>query len=303
MLLLVVAVVVAAGILYSIGSWHEPSYRGIRLREWLVGYEVPSQFGQTDEAVREMGESCVPYLIELMNASDSPMGQAFAYLADGLGFGNMHVHMHYVPAEQKRRWAEAAFRSLGPAAKAAVPDLARLLHRAETQKAAGGALSAIGAPSMPALTAALSDSQKDVRIAAATALGECVTPERSVFVKLREPEETAAILLEAKKTWPALVQCLKDPDPEVRIAAAGALADFGVQPTETVNALIILLGDNDPEVRGIAAVSVGRLREAARPALPTLLNLLKDPGRRVSERAAFALRLIDTETAVQAGVK
>lgn len=302
-LLLIAATAVVLAILFSVGTWREPSYQGVRLRTWLPGYEVPGRAAQTDEAVQEMGAACVPFLLELLNATDSRTGQAFAFLADDLGFGHLHIHIHYVPADQKRRWALAGFRSLGPAGKAAVPDLVPMLRRDETRKTAVEVFAAIGAASVAPLTRALADSKSEVRAAAATALGECAAPSNRVVARWREPEEKAAIISEAKTAWPALIRCLKDPDPNVRAAAAMALADFGVEPGATVTALMALLGDNDPEVRGVTVVELGRFREAAQPVVPTLLQLLNDPDRKLSERAAFALRLIDQETAVQAGVK
>ena len=145
-----------------------------------------------------------------------------------------------------------------------------------------------------ALTAALKDSDKDVRETAMHAL-----------VQLRDPS-----------IFEPLVQALKDPSPDVREQAAhglsqlrdkraveplmGALKDSNADVRESVihalsqlrdpravDGLIGALKDENPSVREQAAFALGQLRDAR--AVDPLIAALKDSNNDVRQQAAFAL--------------
>src|SRR5690242_18232263 len=73
---------------------------------------------------------------------------------------------------------------------------------------------------------------------------------------------------------PPLVEALKDPDGEVRQAAAGALLQIGA---EAVGPLVEALKDpkKDKALRANAAYLLGQLGSPARAALPALAGALK----------------------------
>jgi HEAT repeat protein len=54
-------------------------------------------------------------------------------------------------------------------------------------------------------------------------------------------------------------------------------------------------------VRGISALALGSCGTDAKPAIPALIDLLKDKDAR--DCAALAIKEIDPETAVKAGLK
>ena len=83
-----------------------------------------------------------------------------------------------------------------------------------------------------------------------------------------------------------LVEALKDPDFEVRQNLAVALAKTG---SRTVPLLRDALKDKLTERRSGAAYTLGLLGEAARPALPELLNALNDSDTDVRRQASFAI--------------
>lgn len=83
-----------------------------------------------------------------------------------------------------------------------------------------------------------------------------------------------------------LVEALKDPDFEVRQNLAVALAKTGGR---TVPLLRDALKDKLAERRSGAAYTLGLLGEAARPALPELLNALNDTDTDVRRQASFAI--------------
>ena len=84
---------------------------------------------------------------------------------------------------------------------------------------------------------------------------------------------------------PALIGALKDPDVEVRRAAAQSLANL--EDPRAVPALITALGDADIEVRGAAASGLAALEDPR--AVPALVGLLKDKSPEVRYHALAAL--------------
>jgi len=294
-----VTAILVAYLLFSLHQWREPTWQGRRLKEWLPGFDGYFLTGQTADAVRKMGTPTLPFLIEMIDARDSRAQQSLVELADDIG-----VHwFEYVPAAQRHLRSLAAFRSLGPAAKPAVPQLIRSLRHEQTRRIAQIALGAIGSPSVGPLITALADSRPGVRAGAAAALGECVWPTRGAPGELREEREWAAIMAGVSTACPGLIRCLKDADPQVRAAAAATLGKFGLEPSAIVPALAEALNDRDPQVRRAAALALGFFREAAAPAVPALVRLIKDPDAKVSEGAAFAVRLIDPDNAERLGAR
>ncbi|CAN5324554.1 hypothetical protein BH11PLA2_BH11PLA2_01000 [soil metagenome] len=83
-----------------------------------------------------------------------------------------------------------------------------------------------------------------------------------------------------------LVDGLKDPDPDVRQNLASALAKIG---TSSIEPLIVALKDSNSDRRAGAAYTLGLQGEAARAALPTLLELIGDDSLDVRRQASYAL--------------
>jgi HEAT repeat protein len=103
----------------------------------------------------------------------------------------------------------------------------------------------------------------------------------------------AALGEEARPAAAALTAALKDPDGQVRGAAAAALGNLGVAAAAAVPGLVEQLLEPEEDARRSAARSLARLGAVARPAMPRLQALLQgpDPGRRLA--AAIALSGID----------
>ncbi|HEY8204688.1 MAG TPA: HEAT repeat domain-containing protein [Pyrinomonadaceae bacterium] len=68
---------------------------------------------------------------------------------------------------------------------------------------------------------------------------------------------------------------LNDPDRDVRVRAMSTLVARG-DPTRAVAAFTRLLSDKDDEVRQTAVWNLGRMRTAARPAVPALVAMLSN---------------------------
>jgi hypothetical protein len=92
-----------------------------------------------------------------------------------------------------------------------------------------------------------------------------------------------------KDLVPALIESLKDSDPEVRQAAAATLAHVG---REAVAPLVEVLKDKDRQIRANAAYVLGQIGTPAQEAVPALTKVLKDEDKEVRRRAAFALYLV-----------
>ena len=94
-----------------------------------------------------------------------------------------------------------------------------------------------------------------------------------------------------EKLIPALIESLKDNDPEVRLYLATALAECG---PEVVAPLIRTLSDLEPTRRASAAYALGQIGPIARTALPDLVGRLKDEDRMVRRQSAHAISRILT---------
>ncbi len=124
-------------------------------------------------------------------------------------------------------------------------------------------LAKLGPSAVPALIRALRDDNRDVRLAAAMALGE----------------------LRDRRAFEPLIVILKDEDWAMRHGAARALGNLG--DPGAVELLIATLKDKDENVRGAAAYALGELGDAR--AVEPLIAALKDEGGGVRYDAAEAL--------------
>ena len=127
-------------------------------------------------------------------------------------------------------------------------------------------------PVKPALETALGDADAIVRLYAAAAIGRAGEPDRAL---------------------PILLSSLGSTDMGLRAESAGLLAEHARGRPAVVDALTRALRDPEPQVRIAAADALGTLGKVARPALDTLWSMLRDPDEDVREsvlRAAQAIR-------------
>ncbi len=145
-----------------------------------------------------------------------------------------------------------------------------------------------------ALTAALKDSDKDVRETAMHALVQLRDP--SIFEPLvqalkdsspdvREQAAHGLSQLRDKRAVEPLIGALKDPNAGVRESVVHALSQL--RDPRAVDGLIAALKDDNPSVREQAAHALGQLRDAR--AVEPLVAALKDVNGEVREQAVFAL--------------
>jgi HEAT repeat protein len=170
------------------------------------------------------------------------------------------------------RWhAAAAYMQLGPAARGAAPALLLAMDDSvwEVRNAAGRALEDVAAKGdVPRLAEALRDPSAETRYHAARALART------------GPAAVAAM--------PALLGGLRDEDWEVRMESARALGAVGSPAAEAAPALRdLVLGDADPQVRAAAAFALAVVGGAM--ADEALARATLDPSADVRRAARAAI--------------
>lgn len=146
----------------------------------------------------------------------------------------------------------------GPAAAAAVPQLAEILKSGRDRggvSLAARALGGIGEAAVPSLVEGLQHADPGVRQASTTALKRVGPPARLAV--------------------PALLGMVKGKDPALRLTAVEALGAIGPEARAAVAELTPLLKENDRPLRHAAATSLGSMGPAAESAVPALLDLLR----------------------------
>lgn len=135
-----------------------------------------------------------------------------------------------------------------------------------------GLLGGWSEPVVPALTEALEDRDPTVRFSAARALE---------YTGRNDPKVARALA----------GVLLKDANKDVRAEAAGSLRRrFGPAADNVLPALIRAMKDPEPDVRRAAAGTLGQIGPPAKAAAPHLIEALEDKHRPVRGAAAYALR-------------
>jgi HEAT repeat protein/beta-lactamase regulating signal transducer with metallopeptidase domain len=155
------------------------------------------------------------------------------------------------------------------------------------------------------LVQALSDAAPDVREQAAAGLGQlrdrrAVQPLTNALkdqnADVREQAAFALGQLRDRAAVPGLAAALKDSDDDVREQAVFALGQL--RDPASVEALMSAVRDAKPNVREQAVFALGQLRD--RRALEPLISALKDTAADVRQQAAFGLGQIRDRGAVEA---
>jgi CubicO group peptidase (beta-lactamase class C family) len=164
--------------------------------------------------------------------------------------------------------------------------------------------SGAGAPedAVPALVAALADTDARVREDAAQALGrigpaarDAIDPLVATFSGTDPYVAGAAAIALARigaEAVPALLRALTDADASVRWSAAITLGRLGDAAREAAPALAIALGDASENVRSCSATALGTIGPHAVAAVPALTEALHDRDEDVRRAARLALARI-----------
>ena len=89
---------------------------------------------------------------------------------------------------------------------------------------------------------------------------------------------------------PELRKIIHDPDPDIRLAVLGIVAQIGDLAFDAVGDVTALLNDREAAVRVAAARTLGQLGKPARASLPALIAARSDPHPQVREAVTESLR-------------
>ena len=267
------AILLAAGGIY-VFSPAELRHDGRTLEEWLealVGRQSEPPQQEARDAIKAMGETAVPELISMLHARDSELKEQVELVARLQPWFNVS----FGRASTKRTKAIVAFRTLGPAAEAAIPDLQRALTESENPKDVAEALTQIGPRAIPALRESLTSDDPNVRSAAIHGLDISYHTTDDI---------TEDFLLR-----------LNDDNAVVRFHAARAIHHHPNFPEKVVPVLIARLKDESNLVRRYTIHALGAYRSHAREALPLLEKIATDQeeDRRIISAALNATKLIN----------
>jgi HEAT repeat protein len=209
---------------------------------------------------------------------------------------------------------------MGPAAERAAPELIDCLkdRNHEVRRLASHALAGIGAGAVPTLCQTLSNTDSDVRIGAAYALGIMKSNAKEAvpsLVKALEEENVDGVRVNIisslrdindKRAIPILIRALKkEQSIDVRSHAAWALGGFEENSKEIIPSLIDALNiegqgnDSEPVLASVVRFNadqpvvyraVGSLSDFGFSAVLPLVNAIRDPNFRGREYAIQALR-------------
>ena len=222
---------------------HEPRYARKGLSVWLQSLDkTPLRFNELSvatnhpaaQALLHMGSAAVPHFVHELHARDSKLKLKLMEL---LGKQSI-LRIKLTPAYVRHQRAIQACYALGPTAKAAIPELTDLLNeRRVSPVLLTFSLAAMGSDALPSMICALTNSNPQVRIYAASAFRK--------------------VSFDAEAAVPALVTCLSDPqDYRVRCEAAMALAHIAKAPDVVLPALTRNLDDPDDTVRRFMAMAL-----------------------------------------------
>ncbi len=245
-----------------------PAYEGKPLSEWAVSTQdegieggPSSQALKSAEAVRAIGPAkAIPFLVRWIQppweSSVIPGGVV------------------------------ECFRIFGPDAKAAIPELAKILSRPAKnmndesgQLSVAEALSYLGPDAVPVLLSA-------------------ATNFHGRHIQWQIIDRMANFGTNGAEAKPAILKWSRDPDGWVRLGALHAYVAIEANKSETIGFLLTALKDSSGLVRRDAAESLGWVARGQKSALPALLKALEDPDWQVRTGAVEGLGKLGVEEAV-----
>ena len=197
---------------------NEPRYNGRPLSNWVHAYykyirhQDSPEYTNAREAIRAIGTNAIPFLLKwIQQEPPSWQGTAYRKLPDFIKYTAPVSLIIDGPRYETAQAAMLAFHALGTNAVPAIPDLVTLMKgktNHETVNRSIIAISYVGAPALPHMATALSDTNQTRRIL--------------IILKLRE----MAYHVGTNACLPPLRAALHDPDPMVRRSAAQELHEL-----------------------------------------------------------------------------
>lgn len=272
---LLLAAIIIAGLAFFCLRKPEPSHEGKSLSEWLQENKVVYNNGaeqlseETKVALQKMGTNVIPYLVERIGRTNS------SFKKEIYDFCKKHdlpdVDLSKVYEEQVR--ATTALKVFGGEARCAIPSLTALLNNEETAFSAACALVNIGPDAMPAMTNALSSTNR-------ITLG-------AVSYSLRFAGTNAI------QAFPALLANLTNTNPDTRMYSVRTLGYLRFEASKSLPRLTEAISDIVPSVRREAIHAIGKYNTNATYILPVLADLITNPDRLTQNAAIKSIKDIE----------
>jgi HEAT repeat protein len=282
-----------------------PVYKGKPASAWAKDQILNNSF-EAAEAIKQTGADAVPFLIPFLHKRDSAFNAAYVKVWPCLPTLVRSRLPRAVLAKDVRMNAVAMLREMGPAAKAAVPELAERLKDKEGSirlhsAIALGNIGPAAQAAVPAVKPFLRGSHT-VRVYTANALwkiehkaGEVLPILEAGLQEENAPFRWAAAVFlgemgaAAAEAIPLLEKAVKSADKDTASCAVQALAEIS---PDTVPILIDTLGDSDAGMRISACVALRKIGPKAKQAVPALRALVED---RASGSPTIMGRLLGSE--------
>lgn len=272
----------------------EPRYEGRSLYEWLLLYAksanreaAPGMGQQATAAVRSIGTNALPCLLRWLRYQPSPARDSIWALLEKLPAPisqSSFVASLRDDAAIRFQLAASGFVILRAQAEPAIPELTRLVNDTNNPYASQQAsycLTFIGEDALPPLLIALADSTFPYRSQVAGSLG-------SILRQTAGTNLAPALFL--------LGQCATNKDDNLASAALDALGRIALRPEISLPPILNALQCANPRVKVAAARAVARFGVEGRPAIPALLRACDDPDVFVRHAATNSLRAITPES-------
>lgn len=259
------AALVAALLVWAFFASREPTYEGRSLSDWLTaGVYYEDEYYYTDgtpfprDAIQHIGTNAIPYLLEWIQYEPSPWKTK---LRNTVNRSLRLLNKKWRLTDKDEILASCVswtFLFLGPKARAAIPELTRIMNDpkgGDPQRRAASVLGYLGEEAFHPLMAALTNQQGKVRREALRGMGSLGT--------------------NAARGVPVFVEYLSDQDQDLACEAALTLSRLTLEPKTVVPALMHSLTDSRPKVRVSAIIALSRFGTESSVALPQLIQCLQ----------------------------
>jgi hypothetical protein len=311
---------------FVVQSKRPPTYGGRTVNSWLEQiFDAQGNQGQAMDALRELGAKAVPFEIDALARTHSPLDKWYQSVYPKLPLW-LRRHLprpikgETMHGEAMRSAAELALLN-NEHTREFMPDLVRCLKEGNSKVRLYAApvvihwIRAEDTLCIPTLIEVLNDPDAQVRDYAAYALSRFGTDAKAAAPALEEGLKdssvqvrvTAAMALSAidsntvTMTIPVLKEAITNGDPRTRYSAAIYLRNMDLGDRATIPVFVSSLTNQDRDIRIASAYSLLRYGSEAKDAAPSLVNALNDSDAEVRRAARRALEKIDPQAEATAG--
>jgi hypothetical protein len=298
-------------------QFRRASYNGKTAKEWAGElYSTPST-DPSNAAVRaflEMGSNAVPALRAIISSRDPIYERTFLQQARRIPLGaRQYLFSKLQPGRslQYRLGAVRAVGILGTNAVDALPEMIEIIRDTDSSFSASRwfaaqNISALGEPSIAALSALTTNADPQTRHAAVYALGEARTNALPATVALIHATTDTNDFIRGSAFYSlsrigrtalpiAIEMAASHPDATLRDAAYRSLIVMLPPPGRVPNALLVS-STNMAEMRRLAVISVGMSRLTNENAMKLIREAAADEDESVRQAAERALKFLNRQT-------